>query len=89
MQPIALDDRGVARFQRNKVVCTLVEEARKRGFDLNDLLVKAYGEPKGDWEQFNQMLGLSVCGFGDCNKTRRRTFERAQAKVDKLLKNAP
>ncbi len=88
MQPIVHDHQGVVRFQKNLVVDRLLMEASERGFNLNHLTCACYDAPKSDWEQFAQLIGYSVSGFGDLPYARRRTIERADAKAD-LLQQQP
>lgn len=82
MQPIVIDDQGVVRFQQNVLVRRLLDEGRKHGLDLNWLaLVDA---PRSDHEQFAQLIGYSVSGFGDLPYVRPETIERADALAERL-----
>lgn len=61
MQPIIKDENGTVRFKENCLVRTLLDEARKRGFTLNDLAVREFTQ--ADWEQFYQLIGYSLVGY--------------------------
>jgi hypothetical protein len=77
LQPIYSDENGVKRFRKNKIVCYLLDNG---GLDLNDLSA-ALGEKKynEDWEQFAQLIGYSVSGFGDLDYVSDETFEAADS----------
>lgn len=59
IQPIVEID-GVIRFKRNAIVCYLLESG---AFDLNDLARKDFS--KDDRQQFAQLIGYSLSGYGD------------------------
>lgn len=61
MQPLIEDDHGIVRFKANAIVRTLLDEASKRGYSLNDLAALDFSQ--ADWEQFNQLIGYSLCGY--------------------------
>ncbi len=82
MQPVVFDKHRVARFKQNKIVRYLIDNG---SIDLNHIAIKVL--PKEDQEQFAQLLGYSVCGFGDLSYARRKTVEKADALVDELIKN--
>ncbi len=87
MQPIYLDEKGTARFRANKIVQWMVEKGGKgQRFDLNDIA----GElgpllDVEEHEQFNQLLGYSVCGFGDLSGMRRSVVAKADRITETLL----
>jgi hypothetical protein len=82
MQPVVLVD-DVIRFQENKLVRALLDWATPRGFGMNELaLVDAH---QGDHEQFAQLIGYSVSGFGSLSYARRSICDKAQEKVDLLI----
>lgn len=67
MQPIVLDDAGIARFRENAVVRFLVDELKRRGFSLNELDRERCRADwsREDWSQLMQLIGYSVSGYGD------------------------
>ena len=83
LQPIALDEHGVARFKANKIVRALLDWSSARGMSLNDLA--ALGFPAEDWEQFCQLIGYSVSGAGELTYFSDAAYEEAASKVDALL----
>lgn len=85
MQPIVWDDRGNIRFQGNKIVQWLVDQKK---IDLNAIFVAGIEQqwPIPDLEQFWQMLGYSVSGFGDLSFVRRETVNKADEIADRMLK---
>jgi len=58
-----MDDHGVLRFQENKIVSFLLEFARAHGTTLNELAMMQFS--KEDWQQFSQLHGYSLSGYGD------------------------
>lgn len=81
MQPIVYDDAGVIRFQKNALVCALLEYG---GLDMNWLaLIDASTQ---DQEQFAQLIGYSVSGFGDLSYVRRKTVTKADRRAARLQK---
>ena len=60
IQPIEVDAHGVSRFKENKIVRFLLEAGP---FDLNQLAYMNFS--REDREQFAQLIGYSVSGFGD------------------------
>ena len=83
-QPLVRDEHGVIRFLCNQIVRDLVD---RRVINLNDLDLRKY--PDADIEQFWQLIGYSISGYGDlsfiCKETVGR-FDRAAAKMLKKAK---
>jgi len=71
-QPIKTDTHGVRRFKENKIVRYLLDAGP---FDMNHLAILPFS--KDDHAQFAQLIGYSVCGFGDLSYVDDETFERA------------
>jgi hypothetical protein len=84
MQPIHLVD-GVARFRKNAIVDWLFKTGK---IDLNEILATAQmledAFPVEDVEQFWQMLGYSVSGYGDLSFVRKKTVEKADKIVEEM-----
>ena len=79
-QPLVLVN-GVVRFKGNKIVERLFEE---RVIDLNKIV--GWDLPAEDFEQFWQLLGYSVSGYGELSFIRPETVERADKAADEMLK---
>lgn len=66
MQPIVLDPDGAPRFQQNAIVRYMLDTLRKHQIaDLDSMMDMNFSNE--DWNQFVQLLGYSVCGFGELN----------------------
>jgi len=83
MQPIELDRDGTPRFKENAIVRWLVDSAR---VNLNDIRVHRF--PIEDVEQFWQLLGYSVSGYGELSFTRDETVAEADRIAEALLAKA-
>jgi len=81
MQPVYLDDLGTARFKQNAIVRFLLDEGP---FDMNKIAVLP-GISQEDREQFAQLIGYSVSGFGELGYVSQETFDKAEAMIDGLL----
>ena len=77
MQPIVLVD-GVVRFQKNAVVRFLLDNGP---FDMNFLACQSFSN--GDLEQFAQLIGYSVSGYGELPYVRPEVVRAA----DRIAEN--
>jgi hypothetical protein len=77
MQPI-LDTHGVARFKANAIIKQIVDKQP----DLMNCVAAWDDLPVEDHEQFHQLTGWSVSGYGDTDVVRRETIARADAIVN-------
>lgn len=75
LQPIERKD-GELRFRENRIVRFLLDNSI---FDLNTLATMGF--PNEDWEQFAQLTGYSVSGFGELSYVSDETFELVNQKV--------
>lgn len=82
MQEISYNDKGVIRFKTNHVIRELLKSST---LDLNDIACMDFSVE--DMEQFYQLLGYSVSGYGDVSFVRDETIARADRIADKLLSN--
>lgn len=86
MQPIVVD-YGTYRFQKNAIVAHLLDHG---GFDMNKLATMEF--PRKDREQFAQLIGYSVSGFGDLPYASKKTVAKADEivarKIDAAAKKA-
>ncbi len=75
-QPIALDEKGVERFKKNQIVRDLLNLAPVHGLDMNRMACSAYTNE--DRVQFVQLIGYSLCGFGELSSyVSKRAYDRA------------
>lgn len=88
IQPVHLDKHGTARFKQNAIVRFLLNAATAgEGCDLNRLACLDFTQD--DWEQFYQLIGYSVSGFGGLNETSDATTAIADAMVERLFDKEP
>lgn len=81
MQPVVYDEHGVIRFQANELVQHLLDFG---GLDMNHLgMVDCSNQ---DREQFAQLIGYSVSGFGDLSYVRHKTLLKADRRAERLRK---
>lgn len=83
MQPIVLDEDGVARFQENRIVRDLLKSG---AINLNDIAIRAAHGEYTDAEQMQlaQLIGYSVSGFGDLSYADKGVVRRADRKAESL-----
>lgn len=72
IQPTYTDGHGAVRFKANAIVQYLLEAGP---FDLNILSEKDFS--REDWEQFAQLIGYSLSGFGSLSYVRSDTYDAA------------
>lgn len=80
MQPIEYVGE-VIRFRSNAIIDRLFREGI---IDLNQIAL--WQVPLADKEQFWQMLGYSVSGFGDLSFVRAKTIRKADRIAGKLYR---
>jgi hypothetical protein len=73
IQPIEKDEHGVPRFKGNAIVRFLLDDGP---FDLNQIAMKRFSVE--DQEQFAQLIGYSLGGFGELSYVRNDTYETAE-----------
>jgi hypothetical protein len=73
IQPLVRVD-GLFRFKPNKIVQFLLDAGP---FDLNQLAVMQFSNE--DREQFAQLIGYSIRGFGELHYVSDATYEKAEA----------
>ena len=85
IQPLALDEHGVLRFKGNALVRYILDNG---GIDMNDLAVIDF--PQEDQEQFAQLIGYSLCGFGELSYVSDETYYAAEKMFEaKTMIEAP
>lgn len=80
MQPIIWAG-SVIRFQQNKLVTHLLDNG---GLTMNDL-ARVPNISRADREQFAQLIGYSVSGFGELGYVRKKTLRKADALASRLV----
>lgn len=83
MQPVVIASDGCARFKENRIVRDLLDLASKHGLDLNQICIKDY-EPD-DYAQLMELIGYSVSGYGDLDRSRRDHVRRADRDAGRLF----
>lgn len=84
MQPIVVVD-GVVRFKENQLVRYLLDAGGRYGLDMNHLAILP-GISNEDREQFAQLIGYPVSGFGELPYARHETVVAADAIAAELAK---
>lgn len=79
-QPLYMD-RSVLRFKPNKIVQFLLDNGKS---SLNDLAAMPF--PKEDWQQFAQLIGYSLNGYGELGYVTDAAYERAEREGKKRAK---
>ena len=77
IQPIEEDEQGTVRFVPNKIVQYILDNG---GIDMNQIAFKAQtgdGFSQEDQEQFAQLIGYSLSGFGDLSYVSDETYYAA------------
>jgi hypothetical protein len=72
IQPLYTDSRGVTRFKGNKIVGFLLENG---GYNMNSIAGMNFSNE--DREQFAQLIGYSLGGFGELDYVSDETYETA------------
>lgn len=72
IQPLVLDEQGVLRFKKNKIVEFLLDNG---GIDLNQIGMGDFS--REDREQFAQLIGYSYSGAGDLDYTSNEVLDTA------------
>lgn len=79
IQPIVLDQHGTARFKKNEIVRFLLDAGP---FNLNQIAMMNFSNE--DREQLAQLIGYSVCGFGDLSYASDEVYDVAAEQMEKL-----
>lgn len=77
IQPLATDGNGVLRFKENAIVRFLLDCGP---FDLNHIAMRDFSQE--DREQFAQLIGYSLSGFGELGFVSDGTYEAAAAMAE-------
>lgn len=82
-QPLIVDDTGVVRFKQNRIVYALLNRCRDAGFGLNEIVREGFDAD--DYDQFMQLIGYSVSGYGELSSSPKDAVRRADKKAAVLL----
>ena len=74
VQPLYWDEHGIRRFKENAIVRFLLDAGP---FDMNQLAMMPWSDE--DREQFAQLIGYSLSGFGELSYVSDETYKRAEA----------
>ncbi len=77
MQPLIRDEHGRCRFKENTIVSHVLFHG---GISLNDLVAHSF--PIEDWEQFHQLTGYDLSGFGELTYVSDETYGVAARMAD-------
>lgn len=77
-QPLSKDEHGTIRFKANKIVRHLLDHG---GHDMNKLSMMNFSQE--DREQFAQLIGYSLSGFGELSYVSDETYERAERSISR------
>lgn len=80
MQPLIIDEHGTVRFKKNEIVRVLLDTGV---LDMNKLAVLNFS--REDREQFAQLIGYSVSGFGDLSYVSKESVRIADIRAARLL----
>jgi hypothetical protein len=78
IQPLGTDDKGTLRFKENAIVRFLLDAGP---FDMNQIAIKQFSAE--DQEQFAQLIGYSLSGFGELSYVRDETYSAAERMHEK------
>lgn len=76
MQPLYKDKDGIVRFKANTIVAYLLDNG---GIDMNKLASLDFSAE--DREQFAQLIGYSLRGFGELSYVTDETYSAAEART--------
>lgn len=74
VQPI-VEVNGTLRFKENAIVNTLYEFSKGKGMGLNEIACMKFSDD--DRRQFAQLIGYSLCGYGELGYVRDCDYETA------------
>lgn len=74
IQPLYTDEHGTTRFKANAIVRYILDNG---GVNMNRLAVIDFS--REDREQFAQLIGYSLSGFGSLSYATDETYETAEA----------
>ncbi len=79
VQPLYKTKEGVIRFKENALVQYLLANG---GIDMNKLAMQEFSDD--DRQQFAQLIGYSLSGFGELSYVNDSAWKRANKQLDKM-----
>jgi len=79
IQPLYKDKHGSIRFKKNAMVRFLLDTSQH---DMNNLAIIDFSDD--DREQFAQLIGYSLGGFGELSYVSDETYDKAAAIAEAL-----
>lgn len=79
IQPLQVDEDNTVRFKANKIVEFLLNAGP---YDMNALTMMPFSQE--DREQFAQLIGYSLYGFGTLSYVSNGTYKRAVKKSKRI-----
>lgn len=79
VQPLIKDNDRILRFKQNAIVRYLLDAGP---FDLNHLAIIPFSQE--DKEQFAQLIGYSLSGFGNLSYVSDETYNRAESQLEAI-----
>jgi len=83
MQPVVVAHDDVIRFKSNRIVRDLLAHASTTGLSLNELKFEEYDQDEID--QFYQLIGYSVSGYGDIDEVSKESVEEADKESSAVI----
>jgi hypothetical protein len=71
IQQLEKDEEGKLRFKQNSIVRFLKDTSK---YNLNELALMPFD--REDWEQFAQLIGYSLDGFGELSYVSQETHKK-------------
>lgn len=81
IQPVVIAKDGIIRFKKNEIVSYLLDNG---GIDLNQIAIQEFSDD--DREQFAQLIGYSISGYGDLPYASKSSCRKADKRAEKLIK---
>lgn len=79
LQPLVKDPYGVIRFKSNAIVSFLYDTSKNK---MNELALMNFSDE--DFEQFSQLLGYSLDGFGELHYVSNDAYEKAERSARRM-----
>lgn len=77
-QPLVKSSNGVIRFKKNAIVQFLLDAGPN---DMNTLARMPFSDE--DRQQFAQLIGYSLCGYGELSYVSNAAYNRAEEQLRK------
>lgn len=86
IQPLFNGNDGRLRFKENQIVSQLLDFAKARGFGLNEIAAMNFTDD--DRQQFAQLIGYSLDGYGTLSYVSDEALEVATTGKDDEITHA-